>query len=330
MTTLTDLPAVSPPPPWFREHWSRLAEQQAAGHFPHALMLVGGQYTGKSRLALALARLLLCAAPESGLNCGSCHACDLSASGSHGDFLWVQPEDDSRFIKVDQVRGVLDFAHLTSAFGERKIVVLEPADSMNMNAFNALLKVLEEPSAGTYLVLVCNRVQGVPATIRSRCQMLRLPPPDAGDCLAWLDHMTADREASTRLLELADGRPMLAEALYRENGSDEFAERRLAFRALLADRIGVAEAAALWGDTGAEEFLDNLVLELQWLLRGLGVRGLASVRGREAFVFLDELVALRRSVKAGANPSRELMKDSMLSKFHRLLGGGLAGDNIRA
>ena len=109
---LTGLPEVSEALPWQQDIWRRLDEQLASGRLPHALLLAGAAGTGKSHLALALARRLLCAQPENGLNCGRCHACQLSAAGSHGDFRWVQPEDKSRVIKIDQVRQAVTFINL--------------------------------------------------------------------------------------------------------------------------------------------------------------------------------------------------------------------------
>ena len=196
MIELTDLPPVSAPLPWQQETWSRLNQQLARGQLPHALLLTGVRDSGKSRLALALARLLLCEAPSGGLNCGQCHPCELSASGSHGDFRWLQPEDKARVIKIDQVRDLVAFTTKTAAFGSRKVAVLSPADSMNSNAANALLKSLEEPAADTYMLLVCHQLQGVPATIRSRCQILKLPTPAAEESLAWLDKLRGERGES--------------------------------------------------------------------------------------------------------------------------------------
>ncbi len=104
MTELIGLPAVSPPLPWQSDAWQRFNEQLTQGRLPHALLLLGVAHTGVDRLALALARMLLCQSPSGGLNCGQCHACELSATGAHGDFLWLQPEEKSRVIKIDQVR----------------------------------------------------------------------------------------------------------------------------------------------------------------------------------------------------------------------------------
>ena len=196
---LNNLPQISSPLPWHWREWEHLQEQFARGQLPHALLLVGGQYTGKSQLALALSRLLLCAHAGTSFNCGHCQACELSASGSHGDFRWVEPGDRSRVIKIEQIRDLVRFSNKTAGFGLRKVIVLAPADSMNINAFNALLKSLEEPAKDTYLILVCHRMYGVPATIRSRCQILRLATPHTDTCLEWLDITTGNREQSQRL-----------------------------------------------------------------------------------------------------------------------------------
>ena len=136
---LSGLPLTSAPLPWQAEAWARLGQQLSDSSLPHALLLAGTANSGKSRLALALARLLLCQAPSGGLNCGKCHACELSASGSHGDLRWLQPEERGKAIKIDQIRDTVSFATKTANFGANKVVVIAPADAMNINAANALL-----------------------------------------------------------------------------------------------------------------------------------------------------------------------------------------------
>jgi DNA polymerase-3 subunit delta' len=318
---LSGLPGVSAPLPWQAATWTRLSQQLQGEQLPHALLLVGAKHTGKARLALALARLLLCHAPSGGLNCAHCHACELSASGSHGDFRWLQPLEKSRVIKIDQVRDVVEFANKTAGLGRRKVIVLAPADSMNSNAANALLKSLEEPAPHTYLVLTCHQLYGVPATIRSRCQILKLPSPERDQCLAWLDQLTGQRDESERLLSLADGLPLLAEAMYREAGAESVASAREALHGLFEGRTTASQLVDLLGDNPTEEVLAQLTTGLQTLLRSMDGERLACPQGRAVFGLLDEVTRIRAVVNAGANPNQQLLLESLLGKIQRELGG---------
>ena len=133
-----------------------------------------------------------------------------------------------------------------------KVIVLAPADNMNLSAYNALLKSLEEPTENTYWILVCHRLFGVPATIRSRCQILRLAMPDEADSLKWLDETTGSREESQKLLSLSDGRPFLAQQMFLGGSSREFEGRRGGLQALLTGRITVPQAQNLWKDDHSE------------------------------------------------------------------------------
>lgn len=328
MIELSELPLISSPLPWHERQWAHLKEQFATGQLPHALLLAGRQYTGKSQLALALSRLLLCAHAEGSFNCGHCHACELSARGNHGDFRWVEPGDKSRVIKIEQIRDVVRFTNRTAGYGLRKVIVLAPADSMNINAFNALLKSLEEPAKDTYLILVCHRMYGVPATIRSRCQIVHLATPQNEICLDWLDKTTGKREQSQKLLSLADGLPVLAQKLSSGEGAEEFLGRRIALRALLGGHISRLEAGVLWGEVDTDTFLEQLTTELQRLLRSLSLDLLSTKQGRAGFDSLNELARLQQAVTAGANPGRQLVVDAILSKLCRELGAVLLGDNI--
>jgi DNA polymerase-3 subunit delta' len=327
---LSELPPISTPLPWHEREWTQLNQQLEEEQLPHALLLVGRQHTGKAQLAMALSRLLLCAQPEGALNCGKCHACELSRTGGHGDFLWVTPGEKSRVIKIDQVRDVVRFTSKTAGFGLRKVIVLAPAESMNVNAFNALLKSLEEPASDTYLILVCDHMYGVPATIRSRCHIRHLSTPDTETSLQWLDLTTGQRDRSQELLSLSDGLPLLARELYSSDGADELAARRLALEGLIAGRITVHQAGALWSELEMSEILEHLTGDLQRLLGSLSMQRLRSQQGRVVFKLLDEVSRLRQAVSAGANPSKQLLVEALLSKVHRHLGADLLGDSIHA
>ncbi|MFK7976375.1 MAG: DNA polymerase III subunit delta' [Halioglobus sp.] len=318
---ITALPQVNAPLPWHHSDWQQMHDQLSQGKLPHALLLAAEPDVGVAHLALSLARLLLCSEPQAGLNCGECQACRLSATGAHGDFLWVQPEEKSKTIKIDQVRQSVEFLNKTAGFGARKVVVFSPADAMNTSAFNALLKSLEEPTADTYLILACHALHNVPATIRSRCQLRRLGVPAAKESLDWLEPQIGSRETGEALLDIADGRPLLAQKLYLDDSAQSLAARRAGLQAVCTGRVAASEAAQLWGAVDTMEMLDELTAHMQRVIRSFSPSELQSASGREAFLLLDELGSLQRAVSAGSNPGRGILVDALLSKFHRVLGG---------
>lgn len=323
---LVDLPAISTPLPWHAPVWEQLSGQVAAEQLPHALLFAGEQGCGVSRLALALARVLLCASPNGAFNCGECQACMLSARGSHGDFSWLEPEEKSRFIKVDQIREAVQFATLTPSFGLRKVIVVSPADNMSLSAYNSLLKTLEEPADNTYWLLLCDRMLGVPATIRSRCRHWQLPRPDKSAALEWLDVITAERSTSEKLLLLANHRPLDAQQLYVDGCADVVAGRRELLNAVIAGEMEATEASPLWEQHGADVFLDDLIESLQSLVGSMPLAVLKSRSGRAALAIIEEMQRMRRAVSAGSNPGKQLLIETTLLKIRRELGGLGHGD----
>ncbi len=318
---------VSKPLPWHETLWQELLEQASTTRLPHALLLRGPQHTGKRELAYALSRWLLCREPRDAGNCGECHACHLSGVGNHGDWLWVAPQD-SRFIKIDQVRNAVTFTQGTASFGSRKVIVIAPLDSLNINAFNALLKVLEEPPAETYFILTCHRQAIVPATVRSRCRLVHLPMPEESACLAWLDSYTGLRSESEQLLALADGQPVLARQLLQTKTGEALAARHAALDAVRAGELHPLAAAKLWQEIDVETFLAEFGAALQRMIRvsSLDVRTACSTRA--GFALLDEVLRIQAALQAGSNPNGTLLVEAMLSKFHMQLGSAAASDTI--
>lgn len=234
------------PLPWQRELWQGLIERRRGERLPHALLLTGPAGLGKLHLARAFAAALLCRSPAAdGTACGGCSACKLLAAGTHPDFHPLTPPEESRQIKVDQVRGLCAEMAMKSQFGGFKVALVAPAERMNVNAANGLLKTLEEPPPLSLMMLVSDRPALLPATIRSRCQPLPLRLPPRAEALAWLGSRLGGGDAGL-LLDLAGGAPLTA----LELAAGGRLERRGAlfddFERLALGRVGPLAVAAAW------------------------------------------------------------------------------------
>lgn len=238
--------------PWHRQPLTELLARR--DKLPHALLIHGHQGIGKVEFAKALAQSLLCEAPEAKegvIACGKCSACGWFRDGNHPDYRELLPENlveedgsseaetladtdskdkkKSKEIKIDQVRGLADFMTLSTHRDGFRVLVVHPAETMNMAAANALLKTLEEPASRTVILLVTDQMARLMPTIRSRCQRVLLPAPEAKDALAWL---TANGVVNPQAaLAMAGGAPLDALGFA---ASDYQGERRT-FVAALAD-----------------------------------------------------------------------------------------------
>src|SRR5690606_13775505 len=115
-----------------------------------------------------------------------CHACRLVEERTHPDLYWVEPEKAGHAIKVDQIRELGHFISQSGLMNLQRLAVIYPAEAMNVNAANALLKTLEEPAEGAHIILVSHQAGGLPATVRSRCQQILFTKPDKQIAINWL------------------------------------------------------------------------------------------------------------------------------------------------
>jgi DNA polymerase-3 subunit delta' len=174
-----------PAPPWTEAARAALTTAHAQDHLPHALLIHEAPGSGGEWLALWCAQLVLCA-QRGAAPCGSCQGCRRVGARQHPDLIWIGPEENSRQLRIEQVRDLGAELALTSHAGGYKVGILTPADLLNRFAANALLKTLEEPAARTLLILVVTQPSRLPPTVLSRCQRVRVPAPSRAQSLAWL------------------------------------------------------------------------------------------------------------------------------------------------
>lgn len=205
---------MSAPYPWLEAPWQRLLATRARP--AQALLLTGPRGVGKGALARAWAQALLCEASQpDGAACGKCPACHWFETDAHPDFRLLTLQEkagkdgETRIataIEVEQAREAVDFVRLSTYRAGFRVVLVDPADSLNPAAANALLKVLEEPPLNTLFILVSDQPRRLLPTIRSRCTRIDLGLPPVDEATQWLAAEGVDDAAD--LLALSGGAPL--------------------------------------------------------------------------------------------------------------------------
>lgn len=232
--SLDGVPAPAENPRLYGHEAARkaLASAYRSGKLPHALLLVGPRGIGKATLAFHFANHLL-SHPDPANAPETVAAPDPAsplfrqvASGAHPGVLHLTRPFNERTksfksaLTVDEIRRIGRFLSMTSHDGGYRVVIVDPADDMNVNAANALLKNLEEPPSKTLFVLVANSLGNLLPTIRSRCQILRLAPLEPQHLAAALAGIGMSGEFGEALAERSRGSVREAILLTRYGGAD--------------------------------------------------------------------------------------------------------------
>jgi len=245
---------------------------------PPSLIFTGPEGVGKRLTAVALAQLLNCPTPVTaeGLGrdaCGVCASCKRIARGVHSDVIVIEPGDTGA-IKIDRIRDGIEKAAYRPFEGRRRVVIIDQADAILVEAQNALLKTLEEPPSASSFVLVTSTPDVLLPTVRSRCQQIRFGRLDAADIAAVLvaSH-DYDETAAHAAASAADG--SVGAAL--SGDSDDVAAARDAAAGLLQGVAGSSdprrrlESAKLLVGASDRDELARRLRALASLIRDCGV-----------------------------------------------------------
>ncbi|MBD9481675.1 DNA polymerase III subunit delta' [Pseudomonas sp. PDM14] len=323
--------------PWQQSLWQQLAGRQ---QHAHAYLLHGPAGIGKRALAERLMALLLCHSPSGLEACGQCKGCHLLAAGTHPDNYILEPEEADKAIKVDQVRDLVSFVVQTAQLGGRKVILIEPVEAMNINASNALLKSLEEPSGNTVLLLVTHQPSRLLPTVKSRCVQQACPLPDEASSLAWLAQALPEcsEEERRELLVLAAGSPLAARRLQQQGVREQRALVVEGVKKLLKQQVGVSQLAESWKTLPMIMLFDWFCDWTQGMLRyqltkdaqGLGQADMHKVvqylaektPQHKVLAMQDWLLAQRQKVLGKANLNGVLLLEALLVQWASLPGSG--------
>jgi DNA polymerase-3 subunit delta' len=312
-------------PVWTRSLTDQIAASADTQRMPHALMLVGREGDGLALLGDHLRQGLLCKQP--GIQpCGQCKSCLLVRAGAHPDSRILEPEGKSLTIRVDQIRGIADFMHETPQQGGNKVIRLTHSEKMNTAAANAVLKMLEEPTPNTYLILESTSLSRMLPTVRSRCRLYKLERPTPEQATQWL--ATKGIEQAEQRLAMTDGAPLSAgqvtdEAIDQWNRQVSCFQQERNFTALAAfiqqqDPETLLNQTLLWVDTAIRRLHQQAAAvpprdeDLVQALQGLPTVSL--------FGFRDYIVQLKQGLQQQANLNQQMWSEQLSSRWLEMTG----------
>ncbi len=345
-TEATPTPPQWTPLPWQQQAWLEITSLVLQKRLPHALLIGGPAGIGKRRFARALIAFALCS-DRSGYACGRCRSCQQIAVGAHPDALLLsldgllglaptplgrheqglvhwQPAEDRkrRDIAIDGARKLTERLALSAHYDGTRAALIDPADALNVNSVNALLKTIEEPPPATHLLLLSERPQALPATLRSRCQRVRLQAPDEAIARAWLQDQTGRDESAA--LAAAYGAPLLALELSQ---GDALAEQRSWGELWIAVGRRRKDPVSAAASVDREAITAHLRWALGWLHTQFRERVLAGAAPAMVAAWtqvLDEVVEANRLASGNAQP--QLLLESLFVQWLRLGPQALGGD----
>lgn len=267
------------------------------GRLSHAVLFSGRSGVGKKTLARYVAELFMC---EHGA-CGECPTCRRIEKDTHPDVMFVKKKFDGKYI-VDNIRTVIDDSVIRPNDGDVKVYVFEDCDSMNLNCYNALLKLIEEPADYLRFVFTCETASVIPETVLSRVTEFEVPNTPVKDCEEALIDFGADKAEAKKLSEMFSGNIGTCKAVL--DGDNEAILIETADKAAdaLSSKDGLGVSAALVQITDRIDFSrvmeyisrmlgDALAIKLGGgtdLFREKGSRKLADAFSEEELICMSE------------------------------------------
>lgn len=308
--------------PWQTEQWRFVQKLQETDRLPHALLLTGSSGIGKKSFAKQLGHALLCEQEEFSVACGQCRQCGFNILDTHPDFYWVELEEKSKQIKIDQIRALVGSLGHTSQQGGYKLAVVSPSETMNVSAANALLKCLEEPAPNTLIILIADIAGQLLPTIRSRCQRIHFSDANHDQLKNWLVPQLSNDVAIDELLIEAYNQPFTALELISNGQIENRQSMNSDFQSLLTKKLSPVGLAEKWLNQDKVDSLTWVAAKLTAVIRyrmtgtksGLDDSWLkmsSNIDVQSLYGLLDSLTQTVIEIKKGANPNFQLVLEKL-------------------
>lgn len=221
----------------------------AQNRLPHALVLESGTTEERMKLARLVAKALVCK-DEVNRPCNTCEACRKADSGNHPDILTVVPENGRKTISVDTVRTMRDSAYVLPNEADYKVYIIDPADTMQDYAQNALLKILEEPPSYAVFILLCTTKASLLPTVLSRTAVFSLSPVVGAD---QSDQQLAEAKGYAEALVKA----LASQSEFRLLTAASVFEKKYELMPLALEQVGLVLRDALVAGSGGQQMISG-------------------------------------------------------------------------
>jgi DNA polymerase III subunit delta' len=316
--------------PWQQTQWKILCTAYTENRLHHALFVTGTKGLGQYNFAWQFANFLLCEAKLVNQEpCKRCSSCCLFQAGNHPDFRLLTL-DEGTSIKIETIRQLSPHSYETSSRGGAKVVLIYPADTMNLNSANALLKMLEEPPQKNYFfLLIADEASRLPPTLLSRLMKISFKPLPFSQALAFIksnDVQSTDNDQQL-IVRLCGGVPLAS--------LDALKTKRLEKITLLLDEFtygGEAlylEMAQRIKYDNIVEFLDDFYLSVYWIVlwklqsnavylpyfiieRQAGIKKIChNLSEEKLFFILDQIIRWKSQILAGVSLNKQFIAESL-------------------
>ena len=265
-----------------------LKNQLQTGRLSHAYLFTGTRGTGKTTCAKILAKAVNCENPQDGNPCNRCAACRSIDAGACMDVLEIDAASNNG---VDSVRALRDDAVYTPAEVKKRVYIIDEVHMLSLSAFNALLKIIEEPPEHLLFILATTELHKVPATILSRCQRFafrRIVPEDIVgrlNYIAYQESIELEPDAAAFLARLADGGLRDAVSLLDQCASAAQGAVTVDEACKVLGLAGARQTAALMEAVGRHD-----------AAAALSIFNTQYAEGKDLGAMLDELCAVARDL----------------------------------
>ncbi|MFT5520028.1 MAG: DNA polymerase-3 subunit delta' [Enterobacterales bacterium] len=318
--------------PWLNSYWQQIQSLKSQSRLPHALMLRGDKGLGIDSLAMEIGKSMLCKNPTvEGFACGNCSDCKLIAASTHPDLHNITIAEDKKLIVVDQIRSLVSVCIERPHQGGYRVAIITPCNAMNAAAANALLKTLEEPGDDTLIILVANTTNTLPATVRSRCQLMAIYSPAEEVALNYLlEHSTENKDNSLLALRLSNHAPLQALTLFSskqlETRKNLLASMESAVKGLL-DPTKLVASINKFDFAMSIDWMYSLALDAQKLSHSIAIsqlinfdqehllEKLSHCNTQKLNNWIDKLTEARRLLATTSNINPQLIVEDLMFRW---------------